>query len=167
MTAHAGLGGDRDWPTSAAWADLDNDGDLDLYVCHYLKWDAGQPAALPGPATTRQHVLRPAPFRRAAGPRLPQRRRPVRRRDRSRRASSTATAAAWASSRPTSTATARPTCSSPTIRRPTTSSATRAASGSPRRGWSRAWRPTPAAAIWREWASPAATSTATAGSTWP
>ncbi len=39
VTARYGLGGDRDWPTSAAFADLDADGDLDLYVCHYLRWD--------------------------------------------------------------------------------------------------------------------------------
>jgi tetratricopeptide (TPR) repeat protein len=47
VTDRAGLGGDRDWPTSAALADLDNDGDLDLYVCHYLVWDAGHPALCP------------------------------------------------------------------------------------------------------------------------
>ncbi len=43
VTKASGLGGDRDWPTSAAFADLDGDGDLDLYVCHYLKWDAEHP----------------------------------------------------------------------------------------------------------------------------
>ncbi|MFO0890382.1 MAG: FG-GAP-like repeat-containing protein [Isosphaeraceae bacterium] len=42
-TAGAGLAGDRDWPTSAAFADLDGDGDLDLYVCHYLRWDPDNP----------------------------------------------------------------------------------------------------------------------------
>ena len=43
VTNQVGLGGDRDWPVSAAFADLDGDGDLDLYVCHYIKWDEANP----------------------------------------------------------------------------------------------------------------------------
>ncbi|MGE3820465.1 MAG: CRTAC1 family protein, partial [Isosphaeraceae bacterium] len=43
VTEPWGLGGSRDWPTSAAFADLDGDGDLDLYVCHYITWDADDP----------------------------------------------------------------------------------------------------------------------------
>ncbi len=43
VTQRYGLDGDRDWPTSAAFADLDGDGDLDLYVCHYLVWDTVKP----------------------------------------------------------------------------------------------------------------------------
>lgn len=50
VTGPAGLDGDRDWPTSAAFADLDGDGDLDLYVCHYLRWDADAPRICPDPA---------------------------------------------------------------------------------------------------------------------
>ena len=38
VTERVGLGGDRGWPTSAAFADFDGDGDLDLYVCQYLRW---------------------------------------------------------------------------------------------------------------------------------
>lgn len=46
-TIEAGLGGDRGWPTSAAFADLDNDGDLDLYVCHYADWNEQNPSVCP------------------------------------------------------------------------------------------------------------------------
>ena len=47
VTAAYGLDGDRDWPTSAAFADFDGDGDLDLYVAHYLEWDAEDPTLCP------------------------------------------------------------------------------------------------------------------------
>ena len=49
-TDRAGLAGDRDWPTSSAFADLDNDGDLDLYVCHYGVWDAQDPLICKDPS---------------------------------------------------------------------------------------------------------------------
>jgi hypothetical protein len=48
-TVGAGLGGERGWPTSAALADLDDDGDLDLYVCHYLRWDPERSRPCPDP----------------------------------------------------------------------------------------------------------------------
>ncbi len=51
VTDRAGLGGSRGWPTSAAFADFDGDGDLDLYVCHYLQWDPDRSLPLPRPWT--------------------------------------------------------------------------------------------------------------------
>ena len=60
VTGRGGLGGDRDWPTSAAFADLDGDGDLDLYVCHYLAWDAEHPTLCrdtPSAATVRRTAM--------------------------------------------------------------------------------------------------------------
>ena len=39
VTAAAGVrSGPEDWSTSSAWFDADNDGDLDLFVCNYLRW---------------------------------------------------------------------------------------------------------------------------------
>jgi tetratricopeptide (TPR) repeat protein len=49
-TERAGLTGNRDWPTSSAFADFDNDGDLDLYVCHYGVWDAQNPPICKDPS---------------------------------------------------------------------------------------------------------------------
>jgi tetratricopeptide (TPR) repeat protein len=51
VTSTSGLSGDRDWPTSAAFADLDGDGDLDLYVCHYVAWNADNPKLCRNPRT--------------------------------------------------------------------------------------------------------------------
>ena len=61
-TAAAGLAGDRDWPTSSAFADLDGDGDLDLYVCHYLAWDAENAEVCRSPASGRVTPCDPLRF---------------------------------------------------------------------------------------------------------
>jgi hypothetical protein len=38
VTDTAGVAGATSWSASAAWADLDGDGDLDLYVTSYMDW---------------------------------------------------------------------------------------------------------------------------------
>ena len=39
VTQHAGVAGaEQDWSTGCGWADIDNDGDLDLFVANYLAW---------------------------------------------------------------------------------------------------------------------------------
>ena len=62
VTIGAGMGGDRDWPTSAAFADLDGDGDLDLYVCHYLRYDPSNPKRCEHPESPSSHECSPIDF---------------------------------------------------------------------------------------------------------
>ena len=38
VTTAAGVGGGNQWSTAAAWFDLDQDGDLDLFVGNYIEW---------------------------------------------------------------------------------------------------------------------------------
>jgi hypothetical protein len=54
VTERAGLASDL-WTTSAAFADLDGDGDLDLYVAAYLDYDAEMPPFAAAPDGRRDY----------------------------------------------------------------------------------------------------------------
>ena len=71
VTERAGLAGVRDNPTSAAFADLDNDGDLDLYVCHYMVLGPRSSASV-SDREGRVLLLRPEQGPPCPGPRLSQ-----------------------------------------------------------------------------------------------
>ncbi|MGE3817967.1 MAG: FG-GAP-like repeat-containing protein [Isosphaeraceae bacterium] len=62
VTEASGLSGERGWPTSAALADLDDDGDLDLYVCQYLRWDRANPTRCHDPETGEPTYCEPRAF---------------------------------------------------------------------------------------------------------
>ena len=59
ITDRAGLGGIETWPDSTGLFDLDGDGDLDMYVCHYLNWDADHPRVCRDPALQNRVVSCP------------------------------------------------------------------------------------------------------------
>jgi len=54
-----GLGGDRGRRCGGAFADFASAGDLDLYVCHYVVWDAGNPRLCRNAATGRYMSCNP------------------------------------------------------------------------------------------------------------
>ena len=65
VTDLAGVGGDENaWSTSCGWFDCDQDGDLDLLVCHYVEWtrafDLAQEFRLLG--GSQRAYGRPQPF---------------------------------------------------------------------------------------------------------
>jgi enediyne biosynthesis protein E4 len=63
-TKKFGLSGVRDWPSSAAFADFDRDGDLDLYVCHYIDFNASDETSTGlGPAELSTVAYTPLRYR--------------------------------------------------------------------------------------------------------
>ena len=155
------------WSASCAFADLDRDGDLDLFVTNYVAADRAR-SPFCGNARTAQALLLPSAQLRAAAEHRSTATTATASSPTSARApaSPRTRATASASSSPTTTATAGPTSSSPTTACRTSCSAT---AGGSVRGDGAGCRESPSpptASRAPAWASTPATTTATAGSTW-
>jgi hypothetical protein len=52
VTKKSGIDNKRRWSVGASWFDMDNDGDLDLFLVHYVRWD---------PASERECIVNGQP----------------------------------------------------------------------------------------------------------
>jgi enediyne biosynthesis protein E4 len=53
---------DRAWSSSAAWADFNGDGHLDLYVCHYVNWSFDNDPYCAGPQPGTREICSPRDY---------------------------------------------------------------------------------------------------------
>jgi hypothetical protein len=174
VTAEANAEGGGGWLTSAAFFDLENDGDLDLFLCRYVDWSPekdraedfklrgdgrayGPPTAFGG-RSTHSCATTVAGSSTSANPQASASGRP---------SGGCPSGNRWAWRPTMSTGTAWSTWPSPTTRCRTSSSTTSAAAGSRRSAWPRGSPSIPSARRGGRWGSTGRTSATTRPSAWP